>query len=858
MQNAFFREFVNKNPLYKKIRYKNNNQTIGALLHPILIYSQAVIDQYLSEGKKRIAIVLPDDETNILPMVIAKYFSSLQEDPNYAHNVFEDIEPGQHLKLGKSVVEFLSIDKDKNVIEFYAGKPTKMASATKYTSPLQNYYLYFERTNASPSKEQTFEEERRRIKEKLAVEGIVDFDLLALKRTTINKTVAVLSQKNEFKEYLNELYVYNRKLSDCITYGEFDLDEPSLVRLFNSGQLDCMPGVTLSTKLNELAEIAVNTDFSSNIHAIFSTQSKFNDIINNIDQFKKCLKSKIPFIAFVSETEFETFPVLSELGFEFLHWDKELLNDCGFSSESLLEEERSIFHKLAKKTYLAAMRKSLRKAVKFDELKDVVHSTRSLLKSTMDSNDSLRQIAFSLNRFYKYILDLSTPNQGSVSIDLSNRFSEIQNMWNRMSNSYAGTETEQKIQRILDSLQYCLSVETLPKVTALHNTLSENQSGTICIIVPNRYIYKDQLTAYVKSQFESNITVFALNEFYAFFKKFQPHYDMLIVTFFDASEHLKIKNTFCYDKITYLLYDVENTWYSSYVNRFHTCLPADSIRKSASVIGISRTTGAGDQRRVVLEEEYEEINDYNFERNIVKGILGKHSYSATQADSVECIPIIFDQDTVGYFNPTHSVIEISSLCNGDMEKPVKKEARKIAKGDIILIRQSGRDIVFEKADELMERAGMISLRTKSEKWVHALQKASEGKEIDELLNVMLCNGAECTAQQLRYWLIGDTIRPEKINVLNAISAISSQELPGEMIDEVYAAGAQVQEFHREAGRWLSSELKNKAQEIKAIYQQGDKSGTIDGIGEVQIYVVEETLEKEYVNRGKVNSVEVII
>jgi hypothetical protein len=193
-----------------------------------------------------------------------------------------------------------------------------------------------------------------------------------------------------------------------------------------------------------------------------------------------------------------------------------------------------------------------------------------------------------------------------------------------------------------------------------------------------------------------------------------------------------------------------------------------------------------------------------------------------------------------------------------MEKPVKKEARKIVKGDIILIRQSGRDIVFEKADELMKRAGLISLRSKSEKWVQALQKASEGKEIDELLNVMLCNGAECTAQQLRYWLIGDTIRPEKINVLHAISIISPQELPEQIIEDVYTAGAQVQEFHRKAGRWLSSELKNKAQEIRTIYQRGDKSGTIDGIGEVQIYVVEETLEKEYVNRGKINRVEVII
>ena len=858
MYNAYFQEFVNKNPLYKKIRYKNGEHIGGTLLHPILIYSQAVIDHYVSEGKNRIAIVLPDDETNVLPMVVAKYFSMLQSNPKYAHNVFEDIVSGQHLKLGKSVVEFISIDNDQNVIEFYSGKPTKFSSVTKYTSPLQNYYLYFERTNAAVSKEQTFIEERKRINDKLLTDGIVDFDLLALKRTTLNKTIAVLSQKNEFKDYLNELYVYDRKLSDCVTYGEFDLDSTPLVRLFNTGQLDCIPGITLSTRLNELAEVAANRDFSCNIYGIFATQSKFNDIINNTDQLKKCLKSKIPFIVFVSEAEFEAFPVLSELGFEFLHWDKELLNDCGFSSKNHLEEERSLFHKLAQKAYYAATRKSSRKTIKFDELKNAVYSIRSLLKTTVESNDNLRQIAFSLNRYYKCILDLATPNQGDISEELFNRFFEIENMWYQISGSYAGTEMALRIQSIFDSLQFCLGEEAFPKATALHNILSEHPNDTICIVVPNRYIYKEQLAENVKKQYASDITVFSLNEFYAFSKEFHPHYDMLIVTFFDASEYLKIKNTFCYDKITHLIYDVENTWYSSYVNRYYTCLPVESIKKSASVIGVSRTTDSEDQRRMIIEEEYREINDYNFERNIVKGILGKHSYSATQADSVECIPIIFDQDTVGYFNPTHSVIEISSLCNGDMEKPVKKEARKIAKGDIILIRQSGRDIVFEKADELMRHAGLISLRTKSVKWVHALQKASEGKEIDELLNAMLCNGAECTAQQLRYWLIGDTIRPEKINVLSAISAISSEELPSEMIVEVYTAGAQVQEFHREAGRWLSSELKNKAQEIKAIYQQGDKSGTIDGIGEVQIFVVEEVLEKEYVNRGKVNRVEVII
>ena len=75
--------------------------------------------------------------------------------------------------------------------------------------------------------------------------------------------------------------------------------------------------------------------------------------------------------------------------------------------------------------------------------------------------------------------------------------------------------------------------------------------------------------------------------------------------------------------------------------------------------------------------------------------------------------------------------------------------------------------------------------------------------------------------------------------------------------KVLSAGAKVQEYHREAGRWLTNELRYKAGNILDIYQSGDTKGHIDEIGDVHVYVVESVFDREYVDRNKINRLEVI-
>ena len=76
-----------------------------------------------------------------------------------------------------------------------------------------------------------------------------------------------------------------------------------------------------------------------------------------------------------------------------------------------------------------------------------------------------------------------------------------------------------------------------------------------------------------------------------------------------------------------------------------------------------------------------------------------------------------------------------------------------------------------------------------------------------------------------------------------------------LIDTIYEAGKKVQGYHQSAGRWLTSELKNKAQEIKDIANSSSSHGNVAGIGAVHVYTVDDILDKQIVERGKINKIE---
>lgn len=342
--------------------------------------------------------------------------------------------------------------------------------------------------------------------------------------------------------------------------------------------------------------------------------------------------------------------------------------------------------------------------------------------------------------------------------------------------------------------------------------------------------------------------------------------DYLIVTWFDKDEYIRIKQSYCYENLVFILYDYENKWRERYIKRFDERIPHDIIKHTASRICFSEEDIYDKPLdRIFTEDtpEFEEISDYNLSNAIIRSTFTSAGVSQDSADAIECIPVILTEDKIAYFYPTHDVIDVTALSRGDIDRPIKKDAIKLKKGDKILVRQSGKDIIKEKADILMAQNGEIGLRDKIEIWSKLLSDFAENKSIIDVCKDLNNEGAECTSQQVRYWLSGETIMPRNKDILIAIGIVASRETRLkdqsdkylEDIDAIFEAGKKIQGYHQNAGRWLTNELKSKASEIKIIANSSIPHGNIEAIGDINIYTVEDILDKEIVSRGRINKLE---
>lgn len=872
-------DYLKKYPIYNSINFSIDSKSESEKLHPLFVLTQYIIDKFISDGNKRIAIVLPDNECNILPLIIAKYFSNVQYESEYAGSVLEDIEIGQHIRLGKAVVEFGGIIDDENekrklmirgegkFIKFKTGRKEQ----TTFYCPINGVHYLFEKTEGSVSSEKLWHAEYKLAEDKISkTESLIS--TLKVKRTTLRKTIALLSAKNDFREFVDTLNINGQKFEDTVTYGEIELDSPDKFRLYNKGRLDCLPSIAVTTKIEEIYYLLKDKSIKDKVFAIFSTIEKFDEIISNPDTFKKILKQDVPFVAFIPESGFENCPLLTDFGFDLWHWKPSTMKSDALlviGNNSTLSKGRSLFRKFAEKVNRAALSDFKMEASNNKSLRTLVRLISLLSQQAYNADNGLRQFVRKVWAFQNKLTWLLCPIEGRVRNELNKEFDELSKFWEEQKRFYEGQALETTIEEISSHFTLLLSGEKPTKLLKFESFLSKinEKQKSILVLIPNKYQYFAETFAYINSiRGNCSIRLQTLSDFYSKQEKRFESVDYLIVSWFDKDEYIRIKQTYCYENLVFILYDYENKWRERYVKKFDECIPHETIRKTADKISFAQEDIYDKPLdRIFTEdsEEFEEISDYNISNTIIRSTFGSTGVEQDSAEAIDCIPVILSEDKIAYFYPTHDVIDVTALSKGNVDRPTKKEAIKLKKGDKILIRQSDKDIIREKADILMAQNGENDLRAQTEIWSTLLGIYAKNKSIVDVCRELNAEGGECTFQQVRYWLSGETIMPRDKEVLIAIGIVASRvpELKEmcenylNVIDSIHEAGRKVQGYHQSAGRWLTSELKNKAQEIKTIANSSISYGEVEGIGEIHIYTVEDVLNKEIIARGKINRIE---
>lgn len=860
----------NKNyPIYGIVKYAQSNKTEGENLPPLFTLTQYIIDKFISNGHKRIAIILPDNECMVVPLLLTKYFANIQYEADYAGSVLDDIQPGQHLRLGKAVVEFLGID-EKNRIKFRVDRK----NPTKITCPINGIHYMFEKTDGAISSWKAWCEAEKTANQKLSDSKNILGELRS-KRTALRKTMILLSAKKDFRDFSESLYINGIFSEEVVTYGEIDLESEDKFRLYNKGRLNCLPSISVTTKMEELYYLLKDEKSRGKIYSIYSSMDKFDEIIGNPDTFKKILKYNIPFVVFLSESNFEGGPLLTDFGFELWHWKPSTMQSEAFlsSADDKTKNNKSatdgLFRKFSEKISRAALAEFILKTAKDRDLKNSIRWISTLSRITVDSDNAIRQLVRKIWRFQNKLTRCVCKFEGEALEVLRRELKEITDIWDLQKAFYATLQTEELFNKIFETFELIIKNPMPAKLIELLNFIESiaTSESRITIIVPDKYAFIDQtLKAVCAVKGSCVVNIKRISDFYAMQNKAFVGTDYLVVTWFDKDEYIKIKQMYCYNDLVFILYDYENRWRDGLLAKVDECISHEKIRSTAGKVQISGNDIADkpfDKIESPDKSDYDDIADYTISSKIIRSTLGNQSSSTYNDDSLECIPVLLSEDKIGYFYPTHDLIEVTLLASGQMDRPVKKAASKLRKGDKILVRQSDKDIIKERADLLMQQAGETSLRESSELWVELLNRYATGKTVNEVLCSLNKYGGECSFQQVMYWLLGATIMPRDINILRIIGEVASHESGLEelskyylsLIDNIFDAGRKVQAYHQKAGRWLTSELKNKAAEIKAIADKVPSRGTVDGIGEIAVYTVEDVLDKEKVGRNRVNRIE---
>lgn len=867
--NKILDRYKSEYPFFAKLKLSktgNTEKNLTETLPPFLQFTTYLIEKFISEGKRRIGIVLPGEEIPLLPLFASsclKDATSLETESNNSLNILSSCEKGQHLRIGKAVVEFINIDGDK--VKFKLGRSEKDSLESSYI--MGSWTGMLEKTQGALSKTDTALSELRNLQNYAKTDVYQKNQSILNMRSACNKTKIIIAKKNYAKEELNQLLIENCSMDGLLAYGEIDLESDNHFKLYNHGRLDCLPWITISSKLKELVRLLKDNDFdNSKIESLYIMPDKIEEIFSNTDNFEFILKKNIPTIIFFNESSFRDFQYFTDCGFTFWHWKLSTLRNNSFKIPKSLCNG-SIYGELNSKINNALI-------AGFDVIcgkNEVLTENLQLLKKISfeikeDNKLEIKQVLRSCwglqNTFVR------APLFNEVTLDIMTELlNSTKEKWDQIQYLYKGLFVEQLFVNIFENFNTLLVNKVDIKQDLITAYIDNNRKKRIVLLISgnNTDAERYQGDLFVKYP-DRDIKVYSLNKFYDLPFKKKKNIDVLLVSWFEYSEYIRIKQTMCYKKLIFILYDFENRWRKNLCSYINTCLPHEDIKNSAKLanINISELSNTPIDLRDEIEEDsgiYKDISEYNFGATLIKSTISNNT-NQNSSDAIECIPVLLSNNKIGYFHPEHSIIEISRI-NDEDEVPGRIAAKELRKGNKILIRLRGRDIVREKADELMHEEKEDNLRAKTESWYKLLLQYSSGKSASQILKKLTEYGSTCTIQQIRYWLLGETIIPSEKETLIAIgkAAMNAENITADVnayldsLDSIIEAGKRVQNYHRVAGRWLTKELKTKTPEIREISESDSQTGVINGIGEVQIYTVEDILEKTLVTRSVINHVE---
>lgn len=778
---------------------------------PAIIKSSILmLDKMLQHQGKKHILVFPEREQTTLIFSVVRAIHNIKTGKIGKKYSVGDFIPGDKLKLGNAVVEFLGIfeSQGKKYIHIHVSD-TGMHSFPIATAPI------FQKTDTKRplSSWKKFCEERKVLEKRNQVisESGSYLSKLIQYKTHMSASVYYVSAVKNVKEKLADMRFCKEKLSHYILLGQANY-EGEIINL-GTGQMAGVPAVVFAPDLYAVSAAIEN---KNPIESLIIDISNINLILTQLDALDDILTIGVPVIFVTDTSNSLDLGELLRRKFDIWRWDKEcitenLYSDCTTGVEIAIEH-------CAKQNVHYVKINGNEMTESAGILAKYRRKTQEQSVQIMDMYGKLSNISFSILRETVPISDMEMQTTCHI-------LSECQDLLNHEKN-YISSEEYVDYCKVIDNYRRIFSYGyTLNKQKALSDTIRENKGKRICLVISENGNKGKTETYWEKEIKDQNTKLEVLypSEYYA---ASNEKYDVTIIVGWLRRAIMR-KVIFSYRTTSYivLLYDYENRWKNHDAQNWKIALKISDnktiIEKSlgsadialSSMKYISEKDEIVPTEEIATEDEQEEIDtilrENKFRRYVKSG-------QKSGNEIVDAVPVNFVGGYIAFYQMGHEVVSATNIIMQESEKIDTVTPDKLRNGDFIIVRETDKDIIREMADLILKNNGKSASRELARKWKEVIEIELLFTTPKQFYENLVAAGFSKGYPTVKRWIENDNvIAPGQIEDLEYIAKVTQNQVLSELMEEIFEAATIVRAAHIQAGRLLSDMLKVKlAKELK--------------------------------------------
>lgn len=792
----YLQELLKKDTCLNNIKVDIEGQKVD--LPNIVKASVFLLEKMAQNQGNRNILVFPDDEQIPFLMMLSKVIygiSSGKVENRYSPETFK---PGQILKIGNCVTQFLEIGEH----QLMPGKEViflKFADADRFGCPLDMApYFQISDTKKRLSKIASYRKVKKQIDAE-AKEGTKALSDLKAIKTHISESVAYVSTVADSERRAGEMQIDGEKLFEYLLVAKADF----LGELhYYKGKYVGTPALIFSSQLSYVNEvIAAGTKVQSviiNLNEI--------DLISQLDELDVLLRKKIPVLCVVDTVNSMELQELINRHFNVWRWDVDSLTNAVCSNSDTISEKK--------------IRKCIESNVEYHRIAapDISAGFISLYKYNKRIEDESAQ----MNTIYAKLIHLAYLSvRGICAID-SNERKRFTDLLEECANnlelerSFISPELYKDFEKTIDTyFRVFEKNDVFPKTDEIYKLLLDKRYDKFYIICSNhdnpaevkRY-WENRLA---KNGYRPSIYVVYPKEFLGLENVYA---DVAILAgWFSGNLVKKIVYGYRVRTIHIFTYDCEERWRKAHTKSWKIGLNNETnqaiIKKSFSE-NIDNITSLMTNHDKLDNEDGESLAQQDDFDLIIQESRYRQYTARGTADGnqiVEAKPIGFVGGDFALFTEGHKVLVATKIILQTSKQIEKKEVEDLKVGDFIVVRESDKDIIRDVADKILEANNKTEYRKTASLWRDALKIEEAFSSLDDIYNRLIAAGCTRNYQTVRNWLQSeDLIIPQDAEDLKYIAEITGDSVLLEKMDEVISAGNYIKNTHIKAGRVLSERL----------------------------------------------------